>query len=89
MNIKKQIKKASKDGRTFIGSKETIKNNEEMEKVILASNTPQEIVKKITDKLSDEAEVVTFEGSNKELGSVCGKPFNVTTVGIKRKERLV
>ena len=89
MDIKKEIKRSNKDGRTVIGSKETLKNIEDIEKVILASNAPQDIVKKIGDKTGEEAEVVRFEGSNKELGSVCGKPFNVSTVGIKRKERLV
>ena len=89
MEIKEQIKKASKDGRTIIGSKETLKNIEEVEKVIFASNSPEDIVKKIKDNLSDEAEVVVFEGSNSELGSVCGKPFNIATVGIKKKQSIV
>ncbi len=89
MDIKKQIKKATKDDRTVIGSKETLKNIEEMEKVIVASGVPEEVLKNVEEGLDSETELVRFEGSNKKLGSMCGKPFNVATVGIKKKQRIV
>ncbi len=88
MNIKKMVKRATKDGRVIIGSKETLKNMGEIEKVILASNSPDKIVKKIQDNVED-AELIEFQGNNRELGSICGKPFNVTTVGIKEKQSIV
>ncbi len=88
MDIKKQIKKADKDNRTIIGSKETLKNIEELEKVIIANNAPKDIVENIEESLGD-TELIEFQGTNKDLGSMCGKPFNVATVGIKEKQRLV
>lgn len=89
MSIEKEIKQAAKEERTIIGSKETLKNKEELEKVVIASNAPEEIVKKIDEELGEGVEILNYQGNNKELGSLCGKPFTVATVGIKEPETLV
>ena len=80
------IKRAVKKKRIILGYKKVVKMlklHSDISTVILAKNTPPEMRREIEHlaKLS-QTPVEIFDGSGNELGSICGKPFPVTVVGI-------
>jgi large subunit ribosomal protein L30e len=76
------IKKAIKENRAIIGFRESLKyiRNYNPEAVILSKNAPERIKKII---LNSNANVLIFEGSSKDLGTICGRPHPITTIVIK------
>lgn len=83
MDIERGIRVAVDTGKVILGSNKTIQaiklGNGEL--VILAANAPKTLKDDVETyaRLSD-IPVYTFEGSSVELGSICGKPFTVTTL---------
>lgn len=86
MDIERGIRVAVDTGKVILGSNKTIQaiklGNGEL--VVMAANAPKTLKDDIEtySKLSD-IPVYTFEGSSVELGSICGKPFTVTTLIIQ------
>ena len=82
MNIEEIVKRAIKENKALIGYRRSLKyirsNNPEL--VILAKNAPESIKKVI---LNSNVRVVIFDGSSKELGTICGRPHPITTIVIK------
>ena len=90
VEIEKLIDAALKEKRLIIGRDRTVKKLKlgKLEKVILASNTPEEIISEIKYLSSlTNTEVIEFEGDNKELGALCRKPFLVAVIGIEKKQK--
>ena len=82
MNIEEMIKKAIKENKAIIGFRESLKyiRNYTPEAVILAKNAPEKIKKII---LHSNVNVLIFDGSSKDLGTICGRPHPITTIVIK------
>ncbi len=82
MNIEETLKKAIKENRVIFGYRESLKyiRNKTPEVVIIAKNAPEKIKREI---LSSNVKVVIFDGSSKDLGTICGRPHPITTVVIK------
>ena len=85
IDVDKALRIAIKSGKIIIGSKRTL---EDMKKgrtklIIIASNTPSEISQDVEyyAKLS-RVPIYVYQGSSWDLGSVCGKPFMVSTLAI-------
>ncbi|MFX0067841.1 MAG: 50S ribosomal protein L30e [Promethearchaeota archaeon] len=85
IDVDKALRIAIKSGKIIIGSKRTL---EDMKKgrtklIIIASNTPSEIAQDVEyyAKLS-RVPIFVYPGSSWDLGSVCGKPFMVSTLAI-------
>ena len=82
MNLVEQVKDAVASGKAILGFKESIKyiklNKPKL--VVIANNIPEEMKK---DIISTKCKVEVFDGSSKELGTICGKPYPVSTVVIK------
>jgi len=85
MDIEKALRKALKAGKVYLGSKRTLKalRNGEARLVVVAANCPKEVKERIE---SFKVPVVTFNGTNMELGAVCGKPFSVAALAILEAE---
>jgi len=85
MDIEKALRKALKAGKVYLGSKRTLKalRNGEARLVVVAANCPKEVKERIE---SFNVPVVTFNGTNMELGAVCGKPFSVAALAILEAE---
>ncbi|MEM5790545.1 MAG: 50S ribosomal protein L30e [Candidatus Aenigmatarchaeota archaeon] len=86
MDLIKEIQMALKENRVIIGYRESIdfiKSNKP-KLVVMAKNVPENMRKEIEHnaKIFD-LEVIVFEGSSKELGVICGKPFPISTLVIK------
>jgi large subunit ribosomal protein L30e len=84
--MSEELRDALKENKVVIGSKRTIKylklGNARL--IVLASNCP-EIVRKDVEhyaKLS-EIKVEKFDGTAKQLGIFCGKPFPIAAIAIK------
>jgi len=76
-----------KSKKIVIGSREVVKNVKKgnLIKIIKATNCPEETNKDLERyaKMSS-FEIEEFEGDSKKLGEMCGKPFNVLLLGVKK-----
>lgn len=83
-----ELKDALSNKNAIIGTKRTIKylKMKTVKLVILASNCPEDIKNDI-ERYANLAEVKieTFDGTGKQLGIFCGKPFPINTISIKVK----
>ena len=81
VNLERALRRAIKTGKVYLGSKRTIKalKNGEARMVVVASNCPEELFEQIK---SFNVPVVMFEGTNMDLGAICGKPFSVAAIAI-------
>lgn len=81
MDIEKALKNTIKSGKVFLGTNRTLKaiKNNQAKLVIIASNCPEEIEGEIKRA---NVHLYKYKGSNLELGTVCGKPFPVSTLAV-------
>ena len=86
MALIEEIQSALKSKKVILGYRESIRfikaNSPKM--IVIANNIPDEMKDEIehTAKLSNTV-VKMFEGSSKELGVICGKPFPIAILVIK------
>lgn len=87
MNLVEEIQSALKENKVIIGYKnslEFIKTNSP-KLIVMANNTPKkERVDVEHDAKLSGAKIETFEGSSKELGIICGRPFPIMLLVIKK-----
>jgi large subunit ribosomal protein L30e len=86
MTLTETIRAALKADKAIIGYRKSIKfiKSNTPELVVVAKNSPEAVRKEIGHNAEIAGvKVEIFEGSSKELGVVCGKPFPVTTLVIK------
>lgn len=81
INVDKSLIKAVKTGKVILGANKTIDAAADgsAKMVVLASNCPEEIKKKIQ---ATNIPVLKYEGTSVELGPVCGKPFTIAAMAI-------
>lgn len=81
INVDKSLNKAVKTGKVIIGANRTVDAaaNGSAKMVILASNCPEDIKKKVQET---NVPVLEYEGTSVELGPVCGKPFTIAAMAI-------
>ena len=88
MDINTKIKKAETDGQLIIGSKSVMTRVMQgtLENVIFANTCPKVLKEDISNaaKLSEIA-FVDFSGDASDLGEICRKPFNISVLGIAKK----
>ncbi len=81
----KELRNALKENKVIIGSKKTIKYLKlgNVKLIILANNCPDNIKKDIENyvKLSG-IKIENFDGTAKQLGIFCGKPFAIASLAI-------
>lgn len=83
MNVAKAIRSAVDTGKVVLGERETLRFLKKIRLAIVASNCKASS----TEELRRQAEeskiwVYEFPGSSVELGSVCGKPYVVSMLGV-------
>ncbi|BFH73306.1 50S ribosomal protein L30e [Sulfurisphaera javensis] len=80
-----ELKTLLRTGKVIFGSKKTIKmiKNGKVKMVIVASTLRQDLKDDIITyaKISN-IPVYQYSGSAYELGTLCGKPFMISTIGI-------
>lgn len=86
MTLLKTIQAAIKSKKTIIGYKRSINfiKSNKPKLIVIVKNIPEWMKKEIEHnaKISG-VKVEVFDGTSKELGVICGKPFPVTTLIIK------
>jgi len=90
MTLSKQIKDAIKNEKLIIGSRTVLKNlkNEMLDSVVYASNYPDGMIKDLNhySKVSG-VKLEEFNGNSVQLGELCGKPFRILIVGVKKAKK--
>jgi len=81
VDLSKALRRALRTGEVYIGSKRTIKalRDGKAKMVIVARNCPEDVLETIK---KFEVKTVTYDGTNLELGAICGKPFSVAALAI-------
>jgi large subunit ribosomal protein L30e len=84
VDIEKALRKALKTGKVYLGSKRTLKalKRGEAKMVIVAMNCPKDVREKISKLSKSNVPVLVYDGTNMELGAICGKPFSVAALAI-------
>lgn len=85
--LQKAVNEAKEAGKLIIGTnsvKVGMKNGN-LSTIVYASNCPDGLKREITSysRLS-KIEVSSFSGDSAKLGEMCGKPFSILVVGIKK-----
>lgn len=87
MELRKLLREARKEGNLVLGYRKTLKSIKlhKPKLVVFASNLPPARLEELKHlcKLS-KLQLQEFRGSSKELGVVCGKPFPVSALVIKK-----
>ncbi len=81
-----QLKEAIESKKAIIGSDRTVKylKTEKLKLVIVSSNCPEEVRKDIEHYSAlAKTKVEKFDGTSKQLGIICGKPFSIAVLSIK------
>ncbi|MDD3042377.1 MAG: 50S ribosomal protein L30e [Methanosarcinaceae archaeon] len=81
INIDKSLIKVMRTGSVIIGTNLTIDAAEQgnAKLVVLASNCPENVKARIQ---ATGTAVLVYEGTNVDLGPVCGKPFTIAAMAI-------
>ena len=81
VDLRKALRRALRTGDVYVGSKRTIKALKEgkAKMIIVAKNCPEEVLEEIEKY---EVKRVKYNGTNMELGAICGKPFSVAALAI-------
>jgi len=90
MDISKIIKEKIKQDKVLLGYKSVMKSlkSSRSELIIYANNLPDDRKKMIEHnaKISN-VEIKEYPNDNVNLGLVCGKPFSVSVLAIKRSKK--
>ena len=85
MNYLDELKDSLAKGKAVVGTRRTVKylKANRLKLVIMASNCTEEIRKEIENySKSSNMKVEKFDGTGKQLGLFCGKPFPIAVVSI-------
>ncbi|MCJ7450671.1 MAG: ribosomal L7Ae/L30e/S12e/Gadd45 family protein [Candidatus Nanohaloarchaeota archaeon QJJ-9] len=90
MKWRDEVETAAEEDRIVIGTDETIKNKEDVKKIVFASNAPERLTRKVRDAFSgSDTEFVESDFNNKELCSLCGESFTASVVGVEEEESAI
>jgi large subunit ribosomal protein L30e len=87
MALVQEIQSAVKAKTVIIGYKKSLEylKNNSPKMIVIASNIPENKRKELEhDAALSEIKIEIFEGSSKELGVICGKPFPISALVIKK-----
>jgi len=80
IDLGRAIKAAATTGKVVYGVQQAEKAvNSGAKMVILSANCPSEFLRSGNH---NNVKVVKFEGTNMELGALCGKPFSVSALAV-------
>ncbi len=81
VDVEKALRKALNTGKVYLGAKRTLKalRNGDAKLVVMAANCPEEFLEEVK---RFNVPMITYNGSNMDLGATCGKPFGVSMLAI-------
>ena len=87
MTISDDIRTAVKSEKAIIGYRETskfLKSGGKVKEVVISNNIPENMDKDIrANTKAADVKLQDFDGTSKDLGTACGKPFPVAVMIIK------
>jgi large subunit ribosomal protein L30e len=90
MIVNKDIKDALKSRKLLMGSKTVLRGvkGKLLNTVIYASNCPDDVIKDLNhySKISG-VKLEEFNGNSVQLGEICGRPFAMLMVGVKKDKK--
>lgn len=87
MTTEKEIKDAMKERKLIIGTRSIVKNikNANIRYVICTDNCRADVLDELNYyNKKFGVEIKNFAGNSRQLGEICGKPFNIMLLGIKK-----
>jgi large subunit ribosomal protein L30e len=86
MEIEKIIKEAFENKKVIYGYRKAYKylKNYEPKLVIIAKNMREDLKNDIIASVKNKNLIKEFNGSSRELGILCGKPFPISVIVIKK-----
>ena len=90
MELVKLIKEKNKEGKVILGYKNVIKSlkSNKPELVVIANNIPEDNRRMIELNAEiSKVQVKEYSKDNVNLGLLCGKPFSVSVLAIKRGKK--
>lgn len=90
MELEKLIKEKTKEGKVLLGYKNVIKSlkKDKPELVVIANNIQDERKKTIEQNAKiSKVPVKEYQKDNINLGLLCGKPFSVSALTVKRDKK--
>jgi len=86
-SVNEQIKESIANNSAIIGSKRVLKDIKtgNVDLVVVAKNCPENIKKDVEhySKVGN-LKLEEFDGTGKDLGTFCGKPFSIAILAIKK-----
>jgi len=85
VDIVREIQTAIRTGKVVLGYRRTLRElvNDRAKLVIVAKNAPSNIVEELKYYASiSRTPILVFEGSSRELGAACRKPFTVSALAV-------
>jgi len=86
MRIEDTIQDALKVNKAILGYRQSIKfiKLDEPKMIVVAKNIPENMRKEVEHNAKvSNSKLQVFEGSSKDLGVICGKPYPVSIIVIK------
>ncbi|MGC9210290.1 MAG: 50S ribosomal protein L30e [Acidilobus sp.] len=83
--LERELKAVIKTGKVVLGAKKTLTMllRNRLKGLIIADNVPREVRKALEDTARiNGTPLAVFKGTSAELGSIIGKPFKVSAIGI-------
>jgi len=90
MDLEKTIKEKLKEDKVIIGFKSVIKilKKDNPQMVVLANNIPEENKNMIMHNAQiSNVEIKEYPNDSVNLGLLCGKPFPISVLAIKRSKK--
>jgi large subunit ribosomal protein L30e len=84
-DIVRELQTAIRTGKVVLGYRRTLRElvNDRAKLVVVAKNAPSHIIKELKYYASlSQTPILVFEGSSRELGAACRKPFMVSALAI-------
>ncbi len=86
IDINKAIVTAVRTGKVFLGAEETIKNAKigKVKLVVVTGNCPPAVREDLEYYCRiSKIPVVPYDGTSRDLGAVCGKPYMVSALAVR------
>ncbi len=84
-DVIRELQTAIRTGKVVLGYRRTLKElvNDRAKLVVVAKNAPSHIVEELKYYASlSQTPILVFEGSSRELGAACRKPFMVSALAV-------
>jgi large subunit ribosomal protein L30e len=84
LDVTRAIRRAVDTGKVVLGERETLRyaRDGKVKLAVVASNCRTSALEELRSLLKEEGHIYEFPGPGVELGSVCGKPFLISMLGI-------